>query len=507
MVNQSQSLVLKQAQQLVLTPQMQQSLKILQLSSLDLNEFLETEIEQNPLLEKEDEANSEAKETDNENVESSESEEDNSETIEKDSFENLSSDKFSENEASPLDNDQSEGDFAVANSGDYDEYRTNNSKSHDDIDAGSVIEKNYSQEKTLREHIADQITLDFSDNAETIIANHLLDFLDAKGYLAQANYEEEINALATKLGSNLEDIEKVILKLQKLDPAGVFARSLQECLRIQLKELDRLDPAMEKLIGNLELLAKGETQKLKKICGVDEEDLTLMIAEVKSLNPRPASNFSEENAATKIPDLYLVKKGKIWDIELNYEIMPRLRVKKDYYQKVKSGKIKEEHKEYLSSNLNTANFLIRAISQRYDSILRVAKAIVDSQTDFFDKGINYLKPMTMKQIADVVELHESTVGRVVANKYISTPRGVLELRYFFTNSLSSTASENDVSSESVKNMIRQAIDAEEKILSDDEIANILKEKGIGIARRTVAKYREAMHIPTSADRKRLRRIK
>lgn len=504
MVNQSQSLVLKQSQQLVLTPQMQQSLKILQLSSLDLNDLLEVEMEKNPLLEKEEEENSETKE---EQVEASSEEAEIVADSEKDSFDNLNSDNFSENEASPLDNDQSEGDYAVANSGDYDEYRTNNSKSHDDIDAGTVIEKNYSKEETLREHIIEQINLDFTDNAEIIIANHLMDFLDNKGYLAQVNYEIEISALSKKLGCSLEDIEKVISRLQKFDPAGVFARNLQECLRIQLREKDRLDPAMEKLLENLELLAKGETQKLKKICGVDEEDLTLMIAEIKSLNPRPASNFTEENAATKIPDLYLVKKGGVWDIELNYDIMPRLRVKKDYYKKVKSGKIKEEHKEYLNSNLNTANFLIRAISQRYDSILKVAKAIVDSQTDFFEKGINYLRPMTMKQIADVVELHESTVGRVVANKYISTPRGVLELRYFFTNSLTSISSENDVSSQSAKNMIREAIESETKILSDDEIAKILNQKGVNIARRTVAKYREAMHIPTSADRKRLRRIK
>lgn len=522
MVKQSQTLNLKQAQQLVLTPQMQQSLKILQLSSLDLETYLEEELEKNPLLEKESEEINETEQSQDgeNNPEISEAQEENidekpekelpeKDSFEKDSFENLSSEKFQQNEA--LDTEdyragESDEDFTAKDYGDSDYIKTSNYENSDN-DAGSIIEKNYSGEKTLKEHLLEQINLDFTENAEKIIASYLLEMLDGKGYLASENLDKEIEIIAKKLDCAVSEINQVIQKLQKLDPPGVFARNLEECLRIQLKENNRLDPLIEVLLSNLPLLAKGEVQKLKKLCNVSDEELSEMIDEIKSLNPRPASSFSEELPATKIPDLYLVKNSGVWSVELNQDIMPKLRVKSDYYKKVKSGKIKEEHKEYLNQNLSTANFIIRAISQRYDSILKVSQAIVDFQTEFFDKGINYLKPLTMKQIADKVELHESTVGRVVANKYIATPRGVLELKYFFTNALTSNYSENDISTQTAKNLIKELIEKETDVLSDDDIAKSLNDKGINIARRTVAKYREALHIPTSADRKRAKRVR
>ncbi|MDX1949597.1 MAG: RNA polymerase factor sigma-54 [Rickettsiales bacterium] len=500
MASQMQSLVLKQAQQLVLTPQMQQSLKILQLSSLELDEFIETELEQNPLLEKENDeiVENEANLDENKNEEFEE-------TQEKDSYENLSEENFKED--SGLDNEvqsQDNDDFSVEDYGDISQIEAGNY--NNDSDTTSIIEKNFSEEKTLKDHLLEQINLDFFDPAKRIISAYLVEMLDGKGYLSGENLEEEISSLANKLNCEICEIENLILELQKLDPIGVFARSLEECLKIQLKELDRLDPAMEILLGNLPLLAKGEIQKLKKLCKVDDEDLKLMIAEIKALNPRPASNFAEVNAETKIPDLYLIKKSGKWSVELNYDIIPKLKVKKDFFRKSKDKIINENDKQFLNKNINSANFLLRALSQRYDSILRVSAEIAEFQTEFFDKGINFLKPLTMRQVAEKLELHETTIGRVVANKYIATPRGVLELRYFFTNSLSSNFTENDISTESVKNLIKEIIEAEKDILSDDDIAKILNEKGIDVARRTIAKYREAMNIPTSAERKRSRKL-
>ncbi len=500
-----QSLVLKQAQQLVLTPQMQQSLKILQLSSLELDEFIEAELEQNPLLEKDGEDASNLEDTTSENSEEAKSEE-YDELNEKDSFENLNQENFKED--SGLDSENQEwnsDDYTIENYGNQGNSQSENYS--DDIDTTAIIEKNFSSQKSLKDHLLEQINLDFSDPAKKITSAYLVEMLDNKGYLSSENLEAELNSLAEKLNCERNFIENLILELQKLDPIGVFARSLAECLKIQLKDADRLDPAMEKLVDNLPLLAKGEIIKLKKICGVDEEDLKLMIAEIKALNPRPASEFSENNAETKIPDLFLIKNAGIWSVELNYDVIPKIKVKKDFYKKAKNTQIKESDKQFLNKNINSANFLIRSLSQRYDSILRVSKEIVELQKDFFDKGINFLKPLTMRQIAEKLDLHETTIGRVVANKYIATPRGVLELKYFFTNSLNSNYSENDISTESVRSQIKELIEAENKILSDDDIAKILNDKGINIARRTVAKYREALNIPTSAERKRSRKLK
>jgi RNA polymerase sigma-54 factor len=496
---QSQILSLKQSQNLVMTQQMQQSLKILQMSSTELLEYIDQEIESNPLLEKENEEEISTEQNNDETKEQTndENDDENSETVEEIDFlkdnnqeidnENIgdawnTSETF-ENEYTHKENDFSEQDFK---------------------DKGGIIEKTYSEQISLQSYLLDQINLTNLTQKEKFIATHLIDMLDKNGYLQSENLDEELLALSKKVGCELADVTNLIPKLQNLEPTGIFARNLKECLKLQLKEQNRLDPLIEALLENLELLAKGELQKLKKICNSTDEDLSEMIKEIKSLNPRPASNFSTEVSQTKIPDMFLVQKDKKYTIELNYEVLPKIFLRKELFNNKKINE--KDAKKFISEKINTGNFLLRAVAQRTQTMLKVANLIVEKQKDFFDKGINFLKPMIMKDISELAEIHESTVGRVVANKYLSTSRGVFELKYFFTQSLGGSYSDDLFSSETVKFKIKNLINEEKDVLSDEEISLLLKREGINVARRTVAKYRESLNIPTSSERKRLKRI-
>jgi RNA polymerase sigma-54 factor len=512
MVSQTQSLQLRQSQNLVMTQSMQQSLKILQLSSLELSEYIDAELEKNPLLEVEGET--EDKDAIKETAEDFDREDVEKDFSERDTVDNFDSKDFSEKE-SDLD-----GDFSSSwNASDEQSYSRDDSYNSENVldikkssmaedDAGTIIEKTITKEISLKDHLFDQINVDFGENKDKIIAEHIIDMVDASGYLSSETLDEDIKNLAEQLGCEVDDIEYVIRRLQKCDPLGVCSRNLKECLKTQLKERKTMDPAIEKLVDNLELLAKGEIDKLRKVCGVDAEDLTEMIKEIKSLNPRPAVGFSEDKVQTKHADLILEKKNGQWQLDLNWELMPKIALRRDYYNKIKANKLKGDDKKYVTEHYNSANFLLRAVHQRCETMLKVGEAIVLKQTQFLDKGINYLRPISMKNIAEEVGMHESTIGRVVANKYIATPRGVYELKYFFTTGLASTANsgEAEFSSETARHIIKEMIEGEKQVLSDDDIANMLKEKGIDIARRTVAKYREAMNIPTSAVRKRLKKI-
>ncbi len=508
MVSQTQNLVLRQSQNLVMTQSMQQSLKILQLSTMDLASLIEAELQTNPLLEAEgDKTENEVSDTDEND--GGETEQDIADS-EKDSFDKLNSNEIKEND-SALDSNTTESWNAAEETHSSEDYSSDNvvdfsTNGMPEDDAGTIIEKTFSEEISLKEHLLDQVNIDFVNPKNKMIAAHLIDMVDASGYLSSETFDEDIRSLAEKLGCDLEDIEIVLKRLQKCDPLGVCSRNLKECLKTQLNERRTLDAALEKLVDNLEILAKGELDKLMKICAVSSEDLMEMIKEIKSLNPRPASDFSEDRPQTKHADLILEKKNGKWNLDLNYELLPKVNVRKDYYNQIKANKLKGNDKKYITENFNSANFLIRAVQQRCETMLKVGEAIVAHQEQFMEKGINFLKPISMKQIAEEVELHESTVGRVVANKYIATPRGVYELRYFFTTSLGGSFDDSQVSSETVRHHIKEMIDSETKVLSDDDITSLLKTKGVDVARRTVAKYRESMNIPTSAIRKRLKKI-
>jgi RNA polymerase sigma-54 factor len=340
----------------------------------------------------------------------------------------------------------------------------------------------------------------FTDPIERMIAQYLIDLVDDAGHLPG-----DLADAADKLGASPAQIEAVLAQLQTFDPPGVCARGLAECLAIQLRELDRLDPAMEALLGHLELVAKRDFSALRKICGVDEEDLVEMIGEIKRLNPKPGLAFSSVLVQPIVPDVF-VRQGAdgSWLVELNHDTLPRVLVNQTYYSKVSKTAKKDTDKSYLAECLQTATWLVRALDQRAKTILKVASEIVRQQDAFFTSGVQYLRPLNLKTVADAIEMHESTVSRVTANKYIAAARGTFEMKFFFTSAIASADGGEAHSAAAVRYRIKQLVDAEsiQGIMSDDAIVEHLRHAGINIARRTVAKYREAMRIPSSVQRRR-----
>ncbi len=516
----NQRLDLKQGQTLTMTPQLQQAIKLLQMSNIELTEFVEAELEKNPLLERDESMSSEKPDapdadaaSDRDASASDEGEETAAPREESDDTPERPAE--TEHAAEPereLDTDFDNvftGAGMAEQEGGYDAFATSSfatagkggNLKFDDPDF--AFENNMAKETSLRDYLQDQINLEFEGTGDRAIALVLLDYLDESGYI-----RTDIPALAERLGCAPARVEKVLDRLQQLDPPGLFARNLAECLALQLRELDRLDPAMQALLKNLDVLASHDLKKLKSLCGVDETDLKEMIGEIKSLNPKPALEFEHFVSQTVIPDVLMrplpKSKGGGWAVELNNDTLPRVLVNRSYYTEVSNSAKQKKDKEYLSEQLNTANWLVKALDQRAETILKVASELILQQEAFFLYGVEYLKPLVLKNIAEVIGMHESTVSRVTTNKYIGTPRGVFELKYFFTSGVGSTDGGAEFSSEAIKARIRVLIEAEnpKSILSDDDLVNALKKDGIDIARRTVAKYREAMKIASSVQRRR-----
>jgi RNA polymerase sigma-54 factor len=353
---------------------------------------------------------------------------------------------------------------------------------------------------SLQDHLEQQMMLAVQDPVERLIGQYLVDAVDEAGYL-----RADLAGVAEKLGCPVALVEKVLAICQGFEPAGVFARDLAECLALQLKERDRYDPAMAALIGRLDLLARRDYQTLKKLCGVDDEDLADMVAEIRALDPKPGHAFGGAVIQPVVPDVVVrpASDGG-WTVELNTETLPRVLVNQVYYGKIVKTAKGETEKSYLTECLQTANWLVKSLDQRAKTILKVATEIVRQQDTFLAYGIQHLRPLNLKMIADEIGMHESTVSRVTSNKYMATPRGIFEFKYFFTSAIQSAEGGEAHSSESVRHKIRELIDAEpaDDVLSDDTLVKVLREAGIDIARRTVAKYREAMNIPSSVQRRR-----
>lgn len=489
-------LELRQGQSLVMTQQLQQSIKLLQLSSIELSEFIEQELEKNPLLTSEDndDSNSEEQSRDEDRISGEESGDeyeasDGIETPDMD-FELAPTNDWDSADA---------GDDEPHDAGDSALHYTGLQTSADDGDAYSP-DQNITRQVSLKDHLQEQLILEVPDPTQRMIGLHLIDMLSESGYI-----EGDIGQVANLLECDVAQVEATLLMLQNFDPVGIFARNLTECLSLQLKEKDRFDPAMQKLIANLELLAKRDIAALIKICEVDEEDLRQMIKEVKALNPRPASGFMHDVVQTVIPDIFLRRiKGGGWQIELNTSVLPKVLVNRQYYSEL-SGKAQDKQsKKYLSEQLASASWLVKALDQRAQTILKVTTEIVARQDGFFRHGIRYLKPLILKDVAEKVDLHESTISRVTSNKFISTPRGTYELKYFFTSTILNSSGGENYSSRSVMYMIKEMVEQEtaDAILSDDTLSSMLKDRGIDCARRTVTKYREAMNIGSSVERRR-----
>jgi len=500
----SQRLEFRQTQALVMTPQLMQAIKLLQLSSLDLAAYVEAELEKNPLLERandDDEAPAAGAEPERAASEGEEDAAVTSDWIGQDmetsrasmeeglgtELENVFPDDGGEKSAAPEMPPPAYSEWSGAGT-------------RGGEDSAYNLEAFVTAEITLAAYLAEQMALAISDPAGRMIGQYLIDMVDEAGYLTG-----DLDAVADKLGAPRADVEAVLAILQTLDPSGVCARNLTECLAIQLKDRDRYDPAMRTLVEHLDLLAKRDLAALRRLCGVNEEDLADMIAEIRHLNPKPGLAFGSTTVQPIVPDVYVrAASNGTWQVELNSDTLPKVLISQRYYAQVSKTTRNDKDKTYLADCLQTATWLVRALDQRAKTILKVSSEIVRQQDAFFVNGVQHLRPLNLKTVADAIGMHESTVSRVTANKYMATSRGIFELKYFFTSSIASADGGEAYSAEAVRHRIRQLIDAEAAtdVLSDDTIVDKLREAGIEIARRTVAKYREAMRIPSSVQRRR-----
>ena len=527
---------IRQTQGLVMTPQLQQAIRLLQLTNLELGQYVEQELERNPILERADQDGS---------TELSDFEEGNLNTdplvdnlgeaiaasdgivddgmvgdaaaVELDAG-TLPAEGDLDGAQGPLDTDHSEsynndgvsdrpeGQEQAAPSegfevGDWSGASTGLSGGESST---VTLEQVLSSEISLKDHLLEQMNVLLVDPAQRIIGLDLIDHLDEAGYLSEA-----ADAIAERLGCDEALVEQVLSQMQRLDPPGILARNLSECLALQLQDKDRYDPAMQALVENLHLLAAMDIPQICTVCGVDREDADEMIAELKALNPKPGLAFDYDVAAPVVPDVFVTEKADGgWNVELNSDNLPRILVNRKYYAEINEAARRKEDKAYISECMQSANWLIKSLDQRARTILSVSSELVRQQDAFLANGVQDLRPLNLRAIAEVVGIHESTVSRVTSNKYMATPRGMFELKYFFTSALSSANGGDDYSSEAVRNRLRGLIDKESSaaVLSDDKLVEILRTSGIDIARRTVAKYRDAMGIPSSVQRRRAKRM-
>ncbi|VAW16811.1 RNA polymerase sigma-54 factor RpoN [hydrothermal vent metagenome] len=507
-------LEIRQSQSLTLTPQLMLSIKLLQFSHLELDAFVEKELERNPLLERVEENQDGAVSSIEENANNYTGND-----------MRATQDALLEAPARQLDAGALPSASQIAQSMDTEVSnlfpeqvgqdsvgQSTHLRSESPMSSGAMfrdgdapdIDQYVPALITLGEHLSKQVGFLITDPGERLIARNLINNLDEAGYLAT-----DCASIATQLGSSSELVEQVLLRIQGCEPVGVFARDLGECLMLQLREKNRMDPLMEKLLENLDLLAAHDFDALKRVVGASSDDLSEMLDEIRQLDPRPGRAFGGAPVQPVIADV-LVRKGHDggWALELNSEVLPRVLVNRSYFSFVSKHARNKKEKAFLVDCLQNANWLTKSLDQRAQTILKTATEIVRQQDGFFVHGVSSLKPMTLKMVADAIQMHESTISRVTSNKYMATPRGLFEMKYFFTTALGSTSGQEDHSAESVRYLIKLMIDEESPgaILSDDAIARILRQRhAIDVARRTVAKYREGLHIPSSVIRRRQKR--
>jgi RNA polymerase sigma-54 factor len=507
------SLFLRQSQSLVMTPQLMQSIQLLQMTHFELNQFIEQEVEKNPLLEvvsgdqgaPDNQGGGEDYPLRNEERLAAERSTAGEDGHQPDLYESATASGASDSLDGGLDNvfPDDAGPRAPDAPELLGQWKSMPGGGGADGE-GYDLDDFVAGRKTLRDSLNEQIPFLLTTPVDRLIAQHLVDQLDEAGYLQGSTAEA-----ALRLGKPVVEIERVLYRLQELDPPGVFARTLSECLAIQLRARDRLDPAMAVLVDNLELLARRDFATLKKLCGVNEEDLLDMLAEIRKLDPKPGTRFDTVATEAVVPDIIVrAAPDGSWHVELNAETLPRVLVDRDYYASVSSRTRRDsEDQGFLNDCLQTANWLARSLDQRARTIMKVASEIVRQQDAFLMHGVDHLRPLNLKTVAEAIKMHESTVSRVTSNKYMLTPRGLFELKYFFTVSIGSAEGGDSHSAESVRHRIRTMIVQErpDAVLSDDDIVDILRRGGVELARRTVAKYREAMNIPSSVQRRREKR--
>ncbi len=454
----------RQTQGLAMTPRLQQSIRLLQMGSLELEAFVDSQLEENPLLKRgEPDGDEGAAEAPDEPAFGSEAAEDRFRMAE----------EFS---VLPRSNGSFDGDMPGP-------------------------DERVAAAPSLRDRLERQLTLDIADPRDRLIGRAVIDALDPSGW-----FTADLVEFALALGALPEDVERVLLRLQQFEPAGLFARSLAECLALQLRDRGRYDAAMAALLDNLDLLAAGRFDALGKACGVPREELARMVRELRSLDPKPASALDDDAAVLPVlPDILVrAHPGGGWAVELNDRALPRVLVDREYYARVHGDAASDADREFIADRLSSANWLVKALHQRAETMLKVGVELVRRQQDFFAHGVRHLRPLTLRDIAEAVGIHESTVSRVTANKTMATPLGLFELKYFFTAAIAGMGGGEAHSAEAVRHRLKTLIDGEEagRTLSDDKLVAAMRTEGIDIARRTVAKYRETMGIPSSAHRRR-----
>jgi RNA polymerase sigma-54 factor len=469
---------LRQSQSLVMTPQLQQAIKLLALSNLELESYLAEALEANPLLD--------AAPADSEGPAEEAGEAPIADAPPSDTAEALASDAGT---ADDLDVDFAEERFHHDSASDG----VSGSGDGEGIDFDSFA----GAEESLYDHLLAQVGEHFG-GVEAMVAEQIVALIDEAGYL-----RADLADLAHRLGVPLALVEAVLGVVQGFDPSGVGARDLAECIAIQAREADRYDPAMATMVAHLDLVAKGAFPQLRRICGVDDEDLADMIRELRGYDPKPGLRFGGTTAQAVVPDIYVRRTAEGWAVEVNSGTLPRLLVNRRYHAELAKG-AGAKNRAWLSEQLAGANWLVRALDQRQRTIVKVASEIVKQQEGFFLHGVAHMRPLTLRQVAEEIGMHESTVSRVTSNKYLSCARGLFELKYFFSSGIAATAGDGAVSAEAVKSRIKALIDAEDAkaILSDEAIAQKLAAEGHDIARRTVVKYREAMGYGSSVQRRR-----
>jgi RNA polymerase sigma-54 factor len=494
----SQKLELRQSQSLVMTPQLMQAIKLLQLSSLDLVAYVDAELERNPLLERaEDDDGDDRRSPDAGTLAPNGATDGGGEALETDAETASGELDVDLDNVFPDDHVGAGGEAAPSLPAEsWSTVPTRKPVSSDDYNLEAFV----AEDKSLSDHLSDQLGLAVADPTMRMIGQVLINEVDDAGYLGVG-----LASIAERLGAPLDLVERTLAVIHTFEPTGVGARDLGECLAIQLRERDRFDPAMAMLVDHLDLVAKRDRAALRRLCGVDEEDLADMLAEIRSLNPKPGSAFDAGPVQAVIPDV-VVRPGPDggWLVELNSGTLPKLLVNQTYYATVSKKRRSDSERAYIADCLQTASWLVKSLDQRARTILKVATEIVRQQDAFLANGVQHLRPLNLKTVAEAIGMHESTVSRVTSNKYMATTRGIFELKYFFTAAIASAEGGEAHSAEAVRHRIRRLVDDEtaDAVLSDDAIVRLLREAGIDIARRTVAKYREAMRIASSVQRRR-----
>ena len=484
-----QQLKIKQNQSLIMTPQLQQAIKLLQLTNIELEEFIDQAKLENPFLKE------------------------NNHTKIKKVVEEKNSNSY-DNVDSFFDPLKKESKLELENN--FDSHISSNSKienkqlyekeiirSGTDKSAGEVIEKTLKQQVSLREHVVNQININFKDTDYKNVAIRMIDYLHPSGWFISSECE-----VANDLNVNVFVVKKILSKLKTLEPVGIFSQNLGECLKFQLIENKKYNQQFEILLENLNMLPSGKFKQVSKLCKVSEEKLFEMIRLLKTLNPKPAEQFNQESSYIDQPDVIIKKSPKGWRIDLNGSTLPSVNLDERYIQEIDSYNLDDRGKNFALEKIGEARWLKKAVEQRNKTILKVTSEILKKQLGFFKHGFSHMKPMILKDISDAIGMHESTVSRVTNSKLILTEWGVMPLKNFFSASISGSENSELHAASAVRETIKTLISSEiaEKPLSDDKLAGILNKEGMDVARRTVAKYRDMLNIPSSSQRRRQARL-